>query len=175
MLKLFHHNGWHWCHGNENNDPRLAPIRLLLESQFNLLSFCAVLTYKTSKTLTVTWGIPCCPLLTDYTGMPDKASECIWLWSQRWENRGVGLEVGKRRQKKKKYIITIRNYSFWIWVFLRWRMQREKISKKKGVGWEAFLFTFSCYRWSRPASLFYQEKMLIINLRLHATSLFNSW
>lgn len=36
-----------------------------------------------------------------------------------------------------------------------------------------FLFTLPGYRRSRLASLFHQEKMLIINLRLLATSLFN--
>lgn len=36
-----------------------------------------------------------------------------------------------------------------------------------------FLFTLSGYRRSRPASLFHQEKMLIINLGPLPTSLFN--
>ena len=53
------------------------------------------------------------------------------------------------------------------------KRKRRNRGEKKG---EAFLFySPPGYRWSRPASLFYQEKMLIINLRLHATSLFNSW
>lgn len=51
--------------------------------------------------------------------------------------------------------------------------KEEKVGRNK----QAFLFFFFAlhgYRRSRPASLFYQKKMLIINLRLLATSLFNS-
>lgn len=57
----------------------------------------------------------------------------------------------------------------------RTEKKNAKTKKKRGHRKEkGKLFCLCGYRWSRPASLFYQEKMLIINLRLHATSLFNS-
>lgn len=57
-------------------------------------------------------------------------------------------------------------------------MLKEK-EEKVGRNKQAFLFFFCSfalrgYRRSKQASLFYQKKMLIINLRLLATSLFNS-
>lgn len=88
------------------------------------------------------------------------------------EGSRQGSRRGRVKKEKKE-----RNSYLWIWIFMD--SKEKKIPKEKGGkegrkrGKHFFLLSLG-YRWSRPASLFYQEKMLIINLRLHATSLFNS-
>lgn len=82
--------------------------------------------------------------------------------------KGVG---GVKRKKEKEIVISGYGY---LWTRNSERRKKKQTKGEKMRGEKGELFTLSGYRWSRPASLFYQEKMLIINLRLHATSLFNS-
>lgn len=119
----------------------------------------------------VTEGIPCCPLLTDNTRTKDKrtATCSVHLFAFWGVGGGCKQTDGRWREKRAEQ----HKVNKFVFLDAEFSEIRTKRRKKKTPRRKRFLFTLPGYRRSRPASLSHQEKMLIINLRLLATSLFN--
>lgn len=79
------------------------------------------------------------------------------------------LERGYGRRRKKR----AEQHKVNEFVFLDAEFSEIRTKKRGEKRRKHFLFALPGYRRSRLASLFHLEKMLIINLRLLATSLFN--
>lgn len=90
----------------------------------------------------------------------------ICLWKKK--RRGGGQRTAGRWRKKRVEQHKVNKLVFLDVEFSENEEQRGGQNRKRH-----FPFTLSGYRRSRPASLFHQEKMLIINLGPLPTSLFN--
>lgn len=164
---------------------RHAPIKLLLKSpllpRFHSVSFCLV----SGQDLQVSG----CDIRDSMLSTPnrlhkdrrqkDSNTACAFICLDKKGGReGKGLRGWREREKKREWKreseIVISGYGY-LWTQEQREEKNPERKRRKRGEKKGELFTLSGYRWARPASLFYQEKMLIINLRLHATSLFNSW
>lgn len=176
---------------------RHAPIKLLLKSlllaHFHSVSFCLVSgwdlqvsgcdirdsvlstpnrLYKDARQKNSNAARAFISLGMKGSGESKRGASSGWRVRRKRKSLGQQNKVG---EGNKEY-----GYGFFMVLWTEGETMLKQRGEKVGRNEQAFsfflvFFALCGYRRSKPASLFYQKKMLIINLRLLATSLFNSW